>query len=58
MSTQEWIDLSDIPRRPQAQDDLRSQIKDMWALANHFGLRDAADWLLNLDVWPESAKRP
>lgn len=45
LDTLRHIDLSDIPQRVQRQDDLRSQLTDLRAVANRLGMYDAADWL-------------
>jgi len=42
------IDLSDIPSLPQRQDSLMEQLCDLIAVANKFGLYDAADLLTML----------
>ena len=40
-------DIKSIPRFSQTQRSLDEQLRDLWTLANHFGLYDAADYLGN-----------
>jgi uncharacterized Fe-S center protein len=39
------IALQKIPRLAQRQDSTESQLRDLVAIANHFGLYDAADFV-------------
>lgn len=44
----EWLgfqELKKIPRLPQRQDSLTEQMHDLYHVANHFGLYDAADYI-------------
>jgi len=40
--------LKDIPKKPQAQEDLTNQLNKLYATANRLGLYDAADYLRNV----------
>jgi hypothetical protein len=44
----EWLghkELKKIQKLPQRQDSLSEQMQDLYHVANHFGLYDAADYI-------------
>jgi len=42
--------LEGIPVRPQRQDDLRQQLRDLERVANRLGMFDAADYLRAVNI--------
>jgi len=39
--------LSDVPEKPNRQDSLNSQLRDLVAVAQKLGMQDAADFIKN-----------
>jgi len=47
--TPRWVkELKKVKQQPQTQENLDSQLVKMYAIANKFGLYDAADFIKNI----------